>query len=452
MKKWIKPLASLKLAIFILTALAIVTAVGTFVEARYDAYAARKLVYERFWLIGTLILLVINLTAVMVDRWPWKRRHASFVLAHIGIIVLILGSYLTMKWGLDGNLVLPINDSNRFVQTSQTELAVYTSQDGDKYTETYKKNVDFFMNPPSVDKPVLIPTFGEPIRIIDYKKYVSFSRKVESSESPQAGRALRFQMVSDRVSQVDWLVQPRKGKTVSVTLGLAQIHLGEPPKEGRGFNEIYIDYKEAEKKLSYTLFKKDQLTPFKKGFVQEGQDFETGWMNMSFKVLRFFPHSVENWDITEKDAPTPLTSSAVQIEFQNKKQWMLLNDQVKLFTPQGVSIVSFRNELIPLEFSIFLKEFIMDRYPGMDKAMSYKSIVQLPGDIEKEISMNEPLKYEGLTFYQASFQNDETGKPVRSVLSVNYDPGRFLKYLGSLLISLGIILLFYFRNLKFKSE
>ncbi len=60
--------------------------------------------------------------------------------------------------------------------------------------------------------------------------------------------------------------------------------------------------------------------------------------------------------------------------------------------------------------------------------------------------MNEPMKYKGLTFYQASFQNDQMGRPVASVLSVNYDPGRFLKYFGSLVMSLGIILLFYFKR------
>lgn len=453
-KKWIRFLASMKLAIFVLTSLALVTAIGTFVESKYDAFAARKWVYESFWLSGTLILLVINLTAVMVDRWPWKRRHAAFVFAHIGIIVLIIGSYLTQKFGLDGNLVLPINDSNRYVQTSQVELAVYTSQDGDNFTETFKKDVDFFLNPPTPEKPFLVPTFGEPIRILNYKKYVTYSRKVEGTDEEQAGGAVRFQLVNERMSQVEWLVQPRRAKKVSVTLGLVEIHFGAPPKEGRGYNEIYIDQiseKGGSKSLNYTLFKKEQLAPYKKGQLGEGDSIETGWMGLTFKVLRHLPHARENWDITERETPTPLTSAAIELEFQKKRQWMLLNDQVKLFTSHGVSVVSFRNQLIPLEFSLFLKEFIMDRYPGMDKAMSYKSIVRLPGEIEKEISMNEPLKWQGLTFYQASYQTDEAGKPVKSVLSVNYDPGRFLKYLGSLLISIGIILLFYFKNLKFKS-
>ena len=63
--------------------------------------------------------------------------------------------------------------------------------------------------------------------------------------------------------------------------------------------------------------------------------------------------------------------------------------------------------------------------------------------------MNNPLKYDGLTFYQASYfeaAKDTYG----SVLSVNLDPGRPIKYLGSLLLVLGAIWHFYLRRKKTK--
>jgi cytochrome c biogenesis protein ResB len=94
-----------------------------------------------------------------------------------------------------------------------------------------------------------------------------------------------------------------------------------------------------------------------------------------------------------------------------------------------------------------LKNFSVGRYPGTMMAMSYESVVDVAGQ-EHVISMNEPLKHAGFTFYQASFQEDESGKPFLSVLSVNYDPGRWIKYLGSIILVLGIILLFYEKNKK----
>ena len=80
------------------------------------------------------------------------------------------------------------------------------------------------------------------------------------------------------------------------------------------------------------------------------------------------------------------------------------------------------------------------------RAASYESVVTLPDGSDQLISMNEPLKHAGFTFYQASFESDPSGRPTASVLSVNRDPGRGLKYFGSLLIVLGSIHLFYMKR------
>ncbi|HRO68280.1 MAG TPA: cytochrome c biogenesis protein, partial [Pseudobdellovibrionaceae bacterium] len=67
----IRFLASLKLAVVIMIALAIVTAWGTIVESMYDAEAARKTVYDTVWMYAAMGALAVSLIAVMVDRWPW---------------------------------------------------------------------------------------------------------------------------------------------------------------------------------------------------------------------------------------------------------------------------------------------------------------------------------------------------------------------------------------------
>jgi hypothetical protein len=105
--------------------------------------------------------------------------------------------------------------------------------------------------------------------------------------------------------------------------------------------------------------------------------------------------------------------------------------------------VSFGNVRIDINFDLKLKEFEVGRYEGTNRAASYQSLVETPEGQEVLISMNEPLKYKGLTFYQASFTENPDGSPNASILSVNYDPGRFLKYLGSLIMSIGIVWMFY---------
>ena len=63
--------------------------------------------------------------------------------------------------------------------------------------------------------------------------------------------------------------------------------------------------------------------------------------------------------------------------------------------------------------------------------------------------MNAPLTHGKYTFYQSGFDQTADGKDV-SVLSVAYDPGRFLKYLGSLMICVGIFVMSYVKGRLFK--
>ena len=132
-QKLLKPLASLRLAVFILIGLGVVSAVGTFYESLYNAEYAKLVVYQSYWMVGLQVLLAINLSAVMFDRLPWKTRHAPFLLAHVGILLVLAGSVLTYFYGVDGVMVFPIDGSNRFVQVNQKEISLYSSLDGNQF-------------------------------------------------------------------------------------------------------------------------------------------------------------------------------------------------------------------------------------------------------------------------------------------------------------------------------
>ncbi len=449
LKRLNKPLASLKLAVFIILSIAVITAVGTIIEAKYDAYAAKKLVYDTWMMYTIMGLLAINLIGVMVDRWPWKKRHASFVLAHIGILFLLLGAVITAKYGLDGSMRVGIGDQNTFVQTAETDMVVYSSFDGDRYSKTFESEVDFFRKPPTEQKPLEIPVVEGAIKVVDYKKYVLPSRKVVADESGKAGSGLRFQIQNPNVNVIEWLVQRKPNALATHDFGPAQVHLGPIPAKGLMKNEIYVS-PEKDGRLRYAVFYKESEKPGKTGFLKEGDVFDPGFkMSMEFRVLRFMPSAVEDWDLQTLEQPTPLTTSAVKILFEGKEHWVLLNDMVKLFTNNGVYLLTYGNRRIDVGFPLKLKSFEVDRYQGTTRAMAYKSVVTVPDLGEHVISMNEPLKYKGLTIYQASFQ-EENGQPVASIFSVNADPGRFIKYLGSLIMTLGVILLMWFKHLDFK--
>lgn len=443
---------SFALGIPIMVALTVLIAWGTIVESQFDAWTAGQVVYRSWMMYLTMGLLVYNLALVIVDRWPWKWSHYPFILVHIGIILLIVGGYITQKWGIDGSMPIPLSGKSRLVTVHETDFVVYATFDGDRYSKIHDYEVHFYKNPPSPKNPVQFPLSGGDLKIIDYVPYAKVSQKVMKAEGGQYGSSVRFQLSNVNVKQLETLTQTSSQKPVEVFLGPLKVHLGYDPKlKGRKdpqVNEIYLIKLSADK-IQYQLFDKKSEKPYKVGEAQIGSQIETHWMGLQLLVLDYLPFAKTEWDVQRKERPTPLTTAAILVEYKENKHWMVLNDVLKIFSEDSAFLLSYQNRRIELDFDVKLDQFEILNYQGTQKAMQYSSAVKVLDKNQTElhraiIAMNEPMKYQGYTFYQASFQNDEkTGKPVASILSVNQDPGRLMKYLGSLIFSLGIVWLFY---------
>ena len=96
-----------------------------------------------------------------------------------------------------------------------------------------------------------------------------------------------------------------------------------------------------------------------------------------------------------------------------------------------------------LPFSLTLKEFHHDVYPGTDIPKNFSSLVGLVDSSRREdrdvtIRMNSPLRYGGRTFYQASFGMGDK----LSVLQVVSNPGWLIPYLSCVFVSLGMLVHF----------
>lgn len=101
----------------------------------------------------------------------------------------------------------------------------------------------------------------------------------------------------------------------------------------------------------------------------------------------------------------------------------------------------FKRAYLPAE--IELLEFRHDRYPGTQIPFNFSSDVRIhePGTIqgrEALIYMNHPLRYAGLTFYQASFADNDT----KSMFQVVRNPARWVPYTASAVTTAGLLLQF----------
>jgi hypothetical protein len=100
-----------------------------------------------------------------------------------------------------------------------------------------------------------------------------------------------------------------------------------------------------------------------------------------------------------------------------------------------------RREYLP--FALTLKKFSHDVYPGTDIPKNFSSLVHLSNPRTREerdvlIYMNQPLRYSGKTFYQASFGKNDT----LSILQVVENPGWLLPYVSCVLVTLGLLIHF----------
>lgn len=134
------------------------------------------------------------------------------------------------------------------------------------------------------------------------------------------------------------------------------------------------------------------------------------------------------------------TTRALQLQVQNRKFWVTNERPMKLLINGQPVAFYLTKKTLTLPFEFVLSNFKMDKDPGTNNPASYESFVKLftaDGPSDHHIYMNNPLKHSRFTFYQASYSQDPNTGAYSSTLSANYDPGRFFKYLGSLLLFLG---------------
>lgn len=94
-------------------------------------------------------------------------------------------------------------------------------------------------------------------------------------------------------------------------------------------------------------------------------------------------------------------------------------------------------------YSLTLLDFTHERYPGTDLPKDFRSRVRIdhPAKSERretEIFMNNPLRYEGLTYYQASFEPGDTV----TIFQIVKNPGWLTPYFACLMVGLGLTVQF----------
>lgn len=553
-------LASLKLAVILLVALAVILAVATFYESLYDTKTAQYLVYRSPLFAVFLGVLGVNLTCSALIRYPWKKSQTGFVITHLGIILILIGSLLTMFFGVDGSMALQEGEVGNKVTID--EPVIYFGRDLDKIKEI---PAEYRWNRPEPGKSEHRYTLDDGsglVAIIDDYYHHAKAETVYRSED-SGSPALQLRLHNDKVDQKVWL-NAAEGR---MSMGPASIEFFRLPDaeaverfaqpadfEGRGTLQILVEGQpvvvdldrvteapypldvgnaslrlirylphavvendelisrsdephnpavelvlstpdseqtwllfallpqlntrvsssgqELKSQILYLRQEKSQqrsleigLAPDgslhyrvdgeKTGKLEPGVAIETGWMNLQAEVLEFVPRARRDKVFREvfpkkgkeDKAPGPAIRLTLEGAENPGPYWLERGDIRRLTDSKGQEvIVGYGYRAVPLNFDIELKDFRIGYDPGTKTAATYESDVTVEGQTHT-IAMNEPLQRNGYTVFQASFSEGQ-GDTMISVFSIANDPGIELKYLGSIMLVLGIIIMFYFKPKK----
>ena len=253
--------ASLKLAVVLLAVLIVAAIAGTIYESSFDAKVARAYVYGAPWFNLWLVLLGANLACSAFSRWPWRKHHVAFLITHLGIITLLIGSLIGRICGVEGTITLFKGEppTNRLL-INEHQLRVH---DVDGIVKGYP--AEFLHHPPTPQHPRDLGQLasGAHLQIVDYAPAIEGKlnpTRVSNGGAPasaeaSAGRpALHFTIATAMMNQhLDgWLLadDPQHG---NFSMGLATIELkrGTAPERQPERNEAKSrDPDEADSQVS----------------------------------------------------------------------------------------------------------------------------------------------------------------------------------------------------------
>ncbi|MEW6236867.1 MAG: cytochrome c biogenesis protein ResB [Candidatus Omnitrophota bacterium] len=454
-------LASIKLAIILLLLFAAILGWATFYESSAGTDQAQEYIYKTWWFDLYLFFLGVNVIFSAVSRFPWKKRHTGFVITHIGIVIILLGSVVTRKFGIEGQLILSEGESSNEILVDHTVLAVSIP----------RLNVRQTFDPWFLDKP--LPP-GKEIRypvgdtgVVCYvDRYFSNPQSVlrvtGGGPAGQYGAHISiFQEGAAQAALEEWLLADHASMgTLNLMSAKVTFHKAAsaedlqnrlaPPAPGQAANQIDLIV-DDQGILHYRAMNANVQCAT--GEVEKGGSFATTWSDFKMRIDDWLPGAKAVQEIVDggMNGSGQHNNPLIHVRLENKgeaaQKYVSFDAPETLAAGGEICTVEFGRERFPMGFSIQLVDFEAPRYPGTNRPASFQSKVKLidaPNRIDREqlIYMNNPLGYNQFLVYQSSYIEGQNGEADVSVFSVARAPGTPIIYFGSIVLILGMILIF----------
>ncbi len=441
---------------------AVAIGVATFIENDFGTSSAMKLVYKALWFEVLLTLFSITLVVNVVKYKMISQKRWALVIFHLSMVMILVGAGITRYFSYEGTMHIREGESSNTILSRDTYLNFQATSNGNVYefsepvlfssigSNSFHEKYNVAGRSVTVEVNDILPnptnflaqsSTGQPILKVVYGG--SGSRQefyiAEGERRTLFGLNFDFSKSLEDSSSVDFTDSP-----ADVTLYFSE---GELFMKSRSALSEMVMLTQTQSALLaskiYPLKLRSLYDNGEKGFVF-GDFLPSGELKMKSTGRKL------------ENSSTIGVSLKVTIDGEEFDRYVFGRNggegHAEMFPVEGMDFsVSYGSKRIQLPFSIYLNEFIMDRYPGTDSPESYASEVTLIDERNQvredhRIFMNHVLDHAGFRFFQSSFDPDELG----TYLSVNHDYwGTMITYFSYAFFTLGLVMVFFSKKTRF---
>ncbi len=464
-------------------------------------------------------LLLINLLSAHAKRFQWNFQKVGIQLTHFGIIVLLVGQFISDEKAVESFLQLDEGETKNYTEHHRDSELVFLTEKNAENDEAVSFPEQLFRPHGLIEKtklPVELKNEKLPFTV-RVQEFGMNGELLSLSQLPKAAERLKTALAAldGKFSTVEALVPVAEADMANTQR--AMVWRRALNKLGGTSADVLAEVKTiaADPKHAADLaakvkaqFRADMLDAFKQ-MGERAQRF--GGMPMGSE-MGFVAELEAKGRIADAETQTPAATNGSgkiarivdQPEIKDDTmgrnfQWAIieiLEGEKSLGTwlassrlnPQEFEAggkkwrVTLRNERYYLPYSIKLIRAKQEVYQGTTQAREFASRVQLINPATNEnrgadITMNNPLRYAGLTFYQSKMDQGErgpgtaallealTGRPReefaseeqkeggrQSGLQVVQNPSMLAPYTGCLLVGFGMLWQFLFHLTGFLAK
>jgi len=433
---------------------ALAIAVATFIENDFGTSAAQKLIFKAKWFELLLLLFSITLITNVIRYRFIQQKKWALLIFHLAIVIIIVGAGITRYFSYEGMMHIREGESSNIVYTSNTYLNFEANYKGESY---------------QFHEPVLFASIGKNRfhqsyligdETVEIKLKKVLPNPMTSLEHNDQGLAIIKIVFGSSGGRQEYFLQQGEQKWIN---GLLFNFSND--KLNTAFNIIYNNdsiFFESNKSYIQTIMadrSRDTLEANQQHILRLRSMYDNGEQQFVFGAFESKGKVVVKAGNIKVDRSGTLGLLLdVGLGNDHFERYIYGGEgrtgSPQIFQNKDIALsISYGSKQISLPFSLYLNDFIMDRYPGTNSPASYASEVSLHDPLSHfqedfRIYMNHILKYKGYRFFQSSYDRDEAG----TYLSVNHDAfGTLVTYIGYALLTLGMLMIFVSKKTRFRS-